>query len=152
VVILCNIARDVSDEAILARGNMAHFMMPASLRASFTSSPQHRDIKRWQQQLDDTGAKIVMVTNSDGFELSELNNGKFTQVSLSSYGGENDNFGFLIRKDYLKAVEDYLLIQSICTGAASPLLEVAQTANEQPNTRFSYHLGSGRIRHFSGPR
>lgn len=152
VVILCNIARDVSDDAILRRGNMAHLNMAPSLRASFTSSPHHRDIKRWQQQLDDTGAKIVMVTNSDGFELPELNNGKFCQVSLSHYTAENDHFGFLVRKDYLAAVEDYLLIQAIYTGKASPFLEIVQAANDQPDTRFSYDLASDRIRHFSGPR
>lgn len=150
VVVLCNIARDVGDDLIYARGNMAYLSTPESLRAAFTSSPDHRDIKSWQKQIEKCEAKIVMVTNIDGFELSELNNGNFVSICFSAYGGESKSEGMLVRRDYLSDLEDYLTVESFQRGYESPLLSVIREVDKDPDTRFSYQYNNNRARRLPG--
>lgn len=149
VVILCNIARDVDDAAIRKPGNMAYAALPPSLRAAFSSSPDHNDIKAWQRQIEATDAKIVMVTNTDGFSLPELNNGKFAQVSLGAGDGQ---MGMLVRRDYLAHVENYLLLNSLTGKGESPLLDIAVAAERSPDARFRYNLATRKAVEYSGPR
>lgn len=149
VVILCNIARDVDDAAIRKAGNMAYAHLPPSLRAAFSSSPDHRDIATWHRQIEATEAKIVIVTNVDGFSLSELNSGKFAQVSL---GVADGHMGMLVRRDYLSHAENYLLLNSVTGKGESPLLDIAAGAACNPDTRFRYNPITRKAMEFSGPR
>ena len=149
MVILCNIARDVDDDLIIRRGNMKYLEQPPSLRAAFSSSPDHNDIKAWQAQIVATDAKIVMVTNTDGFALSELHTGQFVAVSL----GVSDNaMGMLVRRDYLAEVENYLMLDSLFNKDESPLLAIASGAANDPAARFGYNLSTRQTVEYGGPR
>ena len=149
VVILCNIARDVDDDAIKKPGNMAYAALPPSLRAAFTSSPDHRNIQAWQNQIEASDAKIVMVTNTDGFKLSELNTGKFASIALGMADGQ---LGMMIRRDYLAEIEDFLTIDALVQGSESPLLGILAAASQNPAASFGYNVSTGRVVEYSGPR
>lgn len=153
VVILCNIARDVDDKMLMQRGNTGYLNAPARLRDSFSSSPDHRNLAKWREQFEKADAKIIMLTNCDGFTLPEMNNGRYVEISLPFQGAIDDwNMGMLVRRDYLAALENYLMVVSVSNNKDSPLLHVAVAAENNPVSRFSYNLMSGRTLEFQGPR
>lgn len=152
IVILCNIARDVDDKMLMKKGNMAYLDTPARLRDSFSSSPDHRNLSKWHEQFDKSDAKIVMITNADGFSLQEMNNGSFVQISLPFSGATDDwHMGMLVRRDYLSTLENYLMVVSVNDNIYSPLLNIAAAADMHPESRFSYNFTSGRTLEFPGP-
>lgn len=150
-LMLCNIARDVDDDAIMRPGNMNYLEMPSFLRASFSSSALHRDLDCWQKQIDNTAANFVAVTNTDGFRLAELNNGKFVEVAIPvDRGGSGRCEGMLVRRSYLEDIETYLTIATP-EQAVSPLLEIAIDSHENPSRRYRYENLTGKLHAFDGP-
>lgn len=138
-IILCNIPRDIPQPEEIDR-MIEHGMYSAvsMVLRSFAASADHDKVPLWREQIENSGANMVMVTNSDGFALSELNNGNFINVSVPYAGTYADrNVGMLVRKDYLAGIESYLAVQSY-KGTESPLLPVCVEACEGGKGTFSY--------------
>ena len=149
-IILCNIPRDIPKREEIDR-MVKHGMLSAvsNLLSSFAASADHDNLPLWRDQIKQSGAKMVMVTNTDGFELSELNDGSFLSVSVP-YMGESagKNVGILVRKDYLEDIETYLTAANLNGAGKSPLLALCEEACAGGSGSFAYNAEHKSMRRF----